>query len=183
MSVTFRNYSMKTGTRHDMAWYEWCIFSPDSADVLENVREVEYQLHPSFADPIRRIDDLEHRFALFSSGWGEFTVRVKVAYKNGTMESTNLWLTLKDEAWPLSPPPTSFRNPDEARVYGVLTEGEYRWRKMSTIVSRTGLTASTVKDTLEVFQGLRLARRLPNPSIDGQILWGATSIVGCTPEL
>jgi transcription initiation factor IIF auxiliary subunit len=148
MTLTFQNYSMKTDRRHEMDWYEWCIFSPDPAHDLEDVSEVEYQLHPSFPDPIRKMTNQEQRFALFSSGWGNFQIRIKVTYKSGATEETFHYLNLENQPWPLSPRPATFGTPTEENVYQVLVEGQFRWRKVSTIVSRTHLPVRVVEDAL-----------------------------------
>lgn len=75
--------------------YSWKLYlvAPDS--VLDQIKYVEYTLHPSYAKPVVDVSDRSDGFALSSRGWGEFNVGVKVVDKSGHSTSFQHWLTLK----------------------------------------------------------------------------------------
>lgn len=94
MSFRFNNVARQVGTRGDLGWYEWIVYMDESPDRLELVDRVEYQLHETFADPIRVQEDPESRFALQSAGWGEFAVVITIYLKNGSEIRTDYQLDL-----------------------------------------------------------------------------------------
>lgn len=66
-------------------WWEWEAFLDDggSGD-LERVSSVEYILHETFPDPIRKVKDRSGGFRLESGGWGEFGLKAFATLKDGT---------------------------------------------------------------------------------------------------
>lgn len=74
--------------------YEWIVFMNEPPDKLDLVDRVEYRLHETFANPIRVMTDRASRFALKSSGWGEFTLRIAVELKDGGVVRTTYPLDL-----------------------------------------------------------------------------------------
>ena len=66
---------------------------------MKLVREVEYQLHPTFPNPIRTVDDKESRFALRSRGWGTFPIRITVLLEDGGEVKTEYMLSFR-KLWP-----------------------------------------------------------------------------------
>jgi tetratricopeptide (TPR) repeat protein len=79
-------------------WYNWEIYLDAPKSVLSSIDDVEYNLHPSFKDPIRRINDPKNGFVLKSNGWGEFKVKVKIKLKNGETITKYHWLNLSDQS-------------------------------------------------------------------------------------
>jgi|GEM_PF-5248145 len=76
--------------------WEWTVFIKSSPEVLHSIDYVQYTLHPTFSDPIQRVNkttDPDHPFGLTRTGWGVFEVPVKVVFKNG--ESLNLRYMLR----------------------------------------------------------------------------------------
>lgn len=65
-------------------WWEWEAFLDDegSGD-LQRVDHVEYVLHESFPNPVRRVDDPSDGFALHTSGWGVFEITAFVYTEDG----------------------------------------------------------------------------------------------------
>ncbi|PYX71224.1 MAG: hypothetical protein DMG72_17410 [Acidobacteria bacterium] len=183
MSIRFRNYSMFTEKKYDRNWYEWCVFVDSDREVVDRINAVEYKLHPTFPDPVRLITQKENRFALFSSGWGGFLLRTRVIFEDGSEEAGGYYLALDKDSWPKEPAPSRFGSTVEQSVYAVLAEGKYRWRKLSTVASRTGLSTNSVQQVLGKLEVANLVRKLPYPSIDGQELWAATAAVGVMPRL
>lgn len=54
-------------------WWKWVAFIDDEGTGdLEQVDHVEYVLHETFPNPVRRVDDPTDGFALRTSGWGVF---------------------------------------------------------------------------------------------------------------
>jgi len=60
---------------------------------------VEYLLHPTFPNPRRVVFDRQSKFALRSSGWGRFNLKVKITFKDGTQEDASYFLDL-GKGWP-----------------------------------------------------------------------------------
>jgi transcription initiation factor IIF auxiliary subunit len=67
-------------------WWEWEVFVKGPESLLSQIKCVEYTLHPTFPNPVQRVCTRgtgPRAFALKSSGWGTFQIRVKVLMKNG----------------------------------------------------------------------------------------------------
>lgn len=64
-------------------YWRWSVWLSGPATDLDQVKYVEYRLHPTFPNPVRRIDSREDNFKLRSAGWGEFLIYANVATKNG----------------------------------------------------------------------------------------------------
>jgi transcription initiation factor IIF auxiliary subunit len=75
-------------------WYDWTVFMNEPAEKLALVKSVEYRLHETFPNPVRTITDRDSRFALDSSGWGEFTIRIAVHLLDGSVVRTKHELAL-----------------------------------------------------------------------------------------
>jgi transcription initiation factor IIF auxiliary subunit len=183
MSISFSNYSMRLNATQDVVIYDWCVFVAGDRSTLDHIANVRYKLHPTFPDPIRITDDRYHRFALNTTGWGEFRLSITVTLADGTTEELSYWVQLFNENWPKKQRPPTFSTDEEERVYNVLVEGQYRWRKVNTLARKTALEAIPLRAALERLESADLARRSSGRSIDQQELWGATAIVGIMPRL
>jgi tetratricopeptide (TPR) repeat protein len=75
-------------------WYNWEIHV-EPENVWPQIDYVQYTLHPTFKDPIRKIEKREGGFKIQSSGWGQFNVKVQIALKNGRTITKYHWLHLK----------------------------------------------------------------------------------------
>jgi transcription initiation factor IIF auxiliary subunit len=79
--------------------WDWTIFVDADPNTLKQIDCVEYTLHPTFADPVRKVcGQQETRFALSSNGWGTFTVKVKITYKDGRVDNVQHQLTFKQQS-------------------------------------------------------------------------------------
>jgi len=67
---------------HGQGRYEWTVFLSESQSVLDQIACVEYTLHPTYPDPVRKVCDANGGFRLTSDGSGEFTVFVNIEWKN-----------------------------------------------------------------------------------------------------
>ncbi len=181
--VEFESYCMFTEKKYDQDWFEWCVFVKNDAEELRRIKSVEYRLHPTFPDPIRKVTDRATRFALFSSGWGGFKIGITVTFEDETEERTDYYLPLDKDNWPRKPAPQKLDDRDEEQVLRVLVEGKYRWRKLGTLAKKTAFSEAEVLETLDRLASKELVRKLPYRSIDGQELWAATSIVGISPRI
>ena len=106
--VRFNNVARYVGLRHGQDWYEWGVYVDEPDQLLREIDAVEYLLHRSFPNPLRRRDDPSNRFFLESSGWGEFSIRITVFFKNGARLETIYSLDLSkrwDPSLPNAPGP------------------------------------------------------------------------------
>lgn len=76
--VRLSNSSEKVG--YDS--YDWKVFVVASNDILNNIEYVEYTLHPTFPNPIHRMENRDQNFSLTSRGWGEFNILAKIVFRD-----------------------------------------------------------------------------------------------------
>jgi transcription initiation factor IIF auxiliary subunit len=62
--------------------YGWKVFLVADPSTLNGISYVEYTLHPTFPNPVRRATNPADGFALPATGWGEFNILVKVVFKD-----------------------------------------------------------------------------------------------------
>jgi transcription initiation factor IIF auxiliary subunit len=63
-------------------WWDWEIHLEGSREELSEVEYVEYTLHETFPNPIRRSYDPSDGFKLETSGWGTFEVSIRIHFKD-----------------------------------------------------------------------------------------------------
>jgi transcription initiation factor IIF auxiliary subunit len=66
--------------------WEWTVFVKAPSDLLNEIRHVEYKLHPTFPNPNRKVEsmgDRDYPFGLTATGWGTFDIDIKVTFKSG----------------------------------------------------------------------------------------------------
>jgi transcription initiation factor IIF auxiliary subunit len=100
MAIKLDNYARLEGKRAKMDYYRWRVFVDEPPEVLNNIDEVEYTLHPTFPEPNQVRSDPRDKFALETSGWGEFRILAIVRYKDGREERPTYWLDLH-KPWPI----------------------------------------------------------------------------------
>jgi hypothetical protein len=80
-------YTANTSTRVKEDWWNWEVFIVGDDSTLKEIKYVEYTLHPSFRDPIRKVSTQGSTsgkgFFLSASGWGTFMITVKIMFKDG----------------------------------------------------------------------------------------------------
>lgn len=181
--INFTNYSMFVGKKYDDDYYDWCVFCDDKPEKVNTIKQVEYTLHPSFPNPIRTVDDKKSRFALYSSGWGIFRIRIQILFKdNSTKDQTYHLQFFLEDNWPRKAAPESFDSPEASSVYNSLLDEKSRWRKLETISKITNLPETEVLNILNELQKDELVRKSSFKSLDSKDLWGATVKVGCAPS-
>ena len=183
MTLKFSNYSMWTEKKYEDDWYEWCVFVDENSDVINSIKSIEYTLHPSFPDPVRSIEDKSSKFALFSSGWGGFSIKVRINYESGSSSTTSYFLRLERDNWPRKQAPKNFADNETKLVFQALLHERHRWRKIDTVVKNSNLARDTVLGILGDLQEKDLVRKARFLSIDGKEMWGATAVVGVSPRI
>ena len=66
--------------------WDWTVFIKASPKIINDIKCVQYTLHPTFPDPMRtvcRAGETQYPFALSSNGWGTFEIPIKITFKNG----------------------------------------------------------------------------------------------------
>ena len=82
MDLTLNNSSRFSGQEGKENWWEWTAYiDAGQPQALNDIDFVEYHLHPSFKNPIRRVFDRGGGFPLKMEGWGAFKLRARVVYK------------------------------------------------------------------------------------------------------
>jgi transcription initiation factor IIF auxiliary subunit len=82
MSICLKNRSSYAGKRGATDWWEWTAYvecqEPDS---LDDIKYVEYHLHETFPNPVRRVWSKQDGFPLSSEGWGTFKLKARVVFE------------------------------------------------------------------------------------------------------
>ena len=95
MSLEIKQTDRFSGVSKDDPWWDWSVQLQGAQSELDRVKYVEYVLHPSFPNPVRRVADADTGFRLKTAGWGAFTVRARVVMKDGTEEKLQHELELR----------------------------------------------------------------------------------------
>jgi transcription initiation factor IIF auxiliary subunit len=90
-----------TAKKVDKDLWEWEVFLVGDKETLDEINYVEYILHPTFRDPIKKIeergDEPDKGFFLRAKGWGIFPIGVKVVFKDGEIKYLEHMLTFHPE--------------------------------------------------------------------------------------
>lgn len=98
--ISFDNWARNVAIkRQGQDWYKWRVFVSEPNQVIQQIDAVEYLLHHTFPDPLRRRTNPADKFALESAGWGEFDIYITVFFKNGSRLETSYYLNLS-KPWP-----------------------------------------------------------------------------------
>lgn len=92
--VHFTNIARPVGERRGTSWYEWVVYVDEEAQILDKIEAVEYLLHRTFPEPLRKSTDRSSKFSLKSSGWGEFRILITVFFTDGSRLETSYPLDL-----------------------------------------------------------------------------------------
>jgi hypothetical protein len=82
-SIIADNVSESVGNKR----WNWTVFIKGDREAIDAVKCVEYKLHPTFPDPIRLVcdrGDLSRPFGLSATGWGTFSIGIRVFMKDGS---------------------------------------------------------------------------------------------------
>jgi len=183
-TLNFTNYSKlaKGSDRNDVR-YDWCVFLDEEQEVLATIAYVKYILHPTFINPERIATNMHDRFAIYSNGWGTFMIRIEVGFKNKEIQKTEYYLDLEPNDWPLKTAENVSLDNFSGKVYAIIADSDFEWRKKSTIITKSRLSPMEVDASIEQLEKLNLIRKAHYKSIDHQELYGVTSKVGIRPEV
>lgn len=79
----------------DKDWWKWWVRLEGPERELDQIRYVEYVLHPTFPNPVRRVTDRASNFRLETAGWGVFPIYAKAVCKDGEEVRLETELVLK----------------------------------------------------------------------------------------
>ena len=82
--------------------WNWSIWIDAPATVMNDIEYVDYKLHSSYTDPLRRRTNRDENFRLSGNGWGEFTITAEIKPQDGKAFTKRHWLTLEYPATPSS---------------------------------------------------------------------------------
>lgn len=173
-SFNFNHYSRFDRVKHDKQVYAWCVFLDEPKSVLDDVIAVEYILHPTFPDPIRRISDRAHCFALESEAWGGFGIEIRIFLSGGEIERARYYIKLEDDNWARGLKLEKFPDSQTELLYTNLFHDRFDWRKISTLVRIVGIPEEQVAAKLVNLSKDGFVRKAYFKSVDKQELWGAT---------
>jgi transcription initiation factor IIF auxiliary subunit len=76
-------------------YWHWSVWIEGPARERNQVKSVTYNLHPSFRNPVRRIDSRQDNFRLESAGWGAFTLYATILDKDDSTQRLQHDLVLR----------------------------------------------------------------------------------------
>jgi len=83
MSVVLKNIASYEGKKGDTDWWNWTAYiDATTPDSLDDIAYVEYHLHPTFRNPVRRVHTKKDGFPLKTSGWGVFELKAKLVFED-----------------------------------------------------------------------------------------------------
>lgn len=90
-------YSIKQSSRKSPRkenYFDWEIWLDDGEHLINKIKFVEYILHSSFPNRIRKRTNVADNFRLQTSGWGEFMILIHIVEKDGQTFEMSHWLNL-----------------------------------------------------------------------------------------
>ncbi len=66
-------------------WWAWSVWVDGPDRELDDIDHVEYTLHPTFPDPVRKISTRRNNFKLSTAGYGVFTIYARVVKKDSSV--------------------------------------------------------------------------------------------------
>jgi transcription initiation factor IIF auxiliary subunit len=93
VAVPSRAWNVDNWAREiEPGWWDWAIYINGTATELNQIKCVQYTLHPTFPNPVRMV--CSPPFQLSARGWGTFVVGVTIFFKDGQTILTNYQLDL-----------------------------------------------------------------------------------------
>ena len=72
----------QSSSREKANSWNWSIWIESTTEIMNKIAFVEYILHPSFPNRIRKRTSKKSLFKLSTKGWGEFMIYVKIYFSN-----------------------------------------------------------------------------------------------------
>ena len=120
--------------------YDWSVFIKEDRSTLDKIRCVEYTLHPTFPNPVRRICTSQSGFALRENGWGEFTIYVRIEWKDSHATNQSYRLDLHSHPSSAAPQPTTSIRTGNTSTY--LGNKQWSW---TVFILGDGLTLDGIQ--------------------------------------
>lgn len=91
MSYALSNKSEYLGKEGNTDWWRWTAYiACDDSDELDAIDYVEYHLHSSFRNPLKRSRHAETGFSVSAKGWGTFPIKARIVFKDRGHEAIML---------------------------------------------------------------------------------------------
>lgn len=80
------NYKVVQSSKYEGDdWWKWSVWIDANENELNKIDNVIYNLHFTFNDPVKVVKTRSNKFKLDSSGWGIFTIYVRINFKDETV--------------------------------------------------------------------------------------------------
>lgn len=115
LPIVYGSIAYYLGKKADeSATHEWTLYlrGPNHEDLSPAISKVIFQLHPSFAQPMRELT--EPPYKVTEKGWGEFESLIRIHWKDPTEKTTILNHTIK--LYPPGTPPNALPTDTETPV-------------------------------------------------------------------
>lgn len=89
LPIVYGSIAFYLGKKADeFSTHEWTLFvrGPHHEDLSPAISKVIFQLHPSFAQPVRELT--EPPFEVTERGWGEFEAQIRIIWSDPTEKPT-----------------------------------------------------------------------------------------------
>jgi hypothetical protein len=87
---------IQTNRKLDERTWEWEIHLRGSERALDQVRSVTYTLHPTFDPRVVTVTDRSTGFRITKTGWGTFSIPVKIEYHDGRAREEKVQLEFRE---------------------------------------------------------------------------------------
>jgi len=92
--VKFNNIARYHGLIGNSDYYDWEVYVDEENEVLDLIESVEYVLHESFPNRVRRMTNPQNNFSCKGTGWGGFTIDIAIYFKDNTKLQTKYFLDI-----------------------------------------------------------------------------------------
>jgi transcription initiation factor IIF auxiliary subunit len=75
-------FETKDKRRDNEDYWDWQIYLTGDQKELSEIEYVEYTLHDTFPNPIRRVYNLTNGFKMKTAGWGIFAIFIRIHFKD-----------------------------------------------------------------------------------------------------
>ncbi|HXB17107.1 MAG TPA: pYEATS domain-containing protein [Solirubrobacteraceae bacterium] len=148
-------------------WAVW-ISGPDAE--LDAIAYVEYTLHPTFAEPVRRVEDRSAKFRLEETGSAGFEINARAVRRDTGIEELHHALRL-DGGGPSQSPDTASSQPVALVSFG--SADAELGQEVQDLLGKLGFETVATDDTLEL--GLPWEGSIASAVADAGIVLGVFS--------
>jgi len=75
-------------------WWKWSVWVEGSDNELDRIAFVEWILHPTFPNPVRKVGIRQTKFRLDTGGWGVFPIIARIQMQDGSQIQLDYFLQL-----------------------------------------------------------------------------------------